>query len=103
MSASRKRFISSILLLVGSISSVAGAATGGVIHFEGMIVESPCEVNVKARNVQMACDRDGQVKIRTISFNQLSQAPQGVQNVATMKMNYMNPERTLAILDIVYN
>ena len=103
MSASRKRFISSILLLVGNISSVAAAATGGVNHFEGMIIESPCEVNVIAHNVQMACDRDGQVKTRTISFDKLSQAPQGLQNVATMKMNYINPERTLAILDIVYN
>ena len=96
MSASRKRFISSILLLGGSFSSVAGAATGGIIHFEGMIVESPCEVNVIAHNVQMACDRDWQVKTRTISFNQLPQAPQRRQNAATVKMNYTKPEWTLS-------
>lgn len=103
MSASRKLFISCFLLLTGSISSVAGAATGGVIHFEGMIVESPCDVNLKSQDVVMACDREGQVKTRTIALNKLTREQQGVQNVATMKMNYINPERTLAVLDIVYN
>lgn len=103
MSASRKFFISCFLLLAGSASSVAGAATGGIIHFEGMIVESPCDVNVNARNVVMACDREGQVKTRTIALSKLSQEQQGVQNIATMKINYMNPARTLAIIDIVYN
>ena len=103
MSDSRKLFISCFLLLAGSISSIAGAATGGVIHFEGMIVESPCDVNLQSKDVIMACHREGQMKTRTIALNKLTREQQGVQNVATMKRNYLNPERTVAILDIVYN
>ena len=103
MSASRNLFISCFLLLAGTACSVAGAATGGVIHFEGMIVEVPCDVNVKSHNVVMACYREGEVRTRTMNINTLNLEQQGVQNIATMKMNYLNPARTLAIIDIVYN
>ena len=102
MSASRKFFISCFLLLAGSASSVAGAATGGIIHFEGMIVESPCDVNVNARNVIMACHREGKMKKRTIDLNKRIREQQGVKNVAKMKMNYIKPERTVVIVEIVY-
>lgn len=33
--------------------------TGGVIHFRGAIVESPCDVNTQQQQIKLSCIRDG--------------------------------------------
>jgi type 1 fimbria pilin len=103
MSASRTLLYSCFLLLLGSVSTVAVAGSGGIIHFEGMIVEPPCEVNINAKYAVMACDRQGHVETKTVSLNTLATKASGVMNIASMKMDYLNPAHTLAVIDIIYN
>lgn len=103
MSASRKVVIFCSLLLAGSASGVAVAKMGGIIHFKGAIVEPLCDVDINVHNVQTTCQRAGQVRTSTIAIKSLINKPQTLQNVATMKMQYLNTTKTLAILDIAYN
>lgn len=101
MPASRTFLLSCLLLLTGATSGAALAATGGVIHFQGMIVEPLCDVSVESRNVVMACHREGRVQTRTIALNNLT-LQQSVPNVATMELTWINPARTLGVLNINY-
>ncbi|ORJ49270.1 hypothetical protein B2M27_16310 [Kluyvera intermedia] len=79
------------------------ASTGGVIYFEGAIVESPCDVSVDAHKATVACDRQGQAKTQQFSLQKLTQEQSGLGNLVTMKINYLNPAHTLAVMDITYN
>lgn len=102
MSASCMLFVPA-LLLSAVCSSVAIAATGGVIYFEGAIVESPCDVSVDAHKATMACDHQGQAKTQQFSLQELTQGLSGFGNLVAMKINYLNPAHTLAVMDITYN
>lgn len=102
MSASCMLFVPA-LLLSAVCSSVAIAATGGFIYFEGAVVESPCDVSVDAHKATMACDRQGQAKTQQFSLQELTQGQSGFGNLVAMKINYLNPAHTLAVMDITYN
>lgn len=102
MSASSMLFLPA-LLLSAVCSSVSMASTGGVIYFEGAIVESPCDVSVDAHKATVACDRQGQAKTQQFSLKKLTQEQSGLGNLVTMKINYLNPAHTLAVMDIIYN
>ena len=102
MSASSMLFVPA-LLLSAVCSSVSMASTGGVIYFEGAIVESPCDVSIDAHKATVACDRQGQAKTQQFSLQKLTQEQSGLGNLVTMKINYLNPAHTLAVMDITYN
>lgn len=103
MSASRMLLVPAALFCAAVCSTAALAATGGVIHFEGAIVEPPCDVNVNAHRATVACDRQGQVKTQQFSLKNLAQEQNSYGNLVTMKINYLNPAHTLAVMDITYN
>ena len=70
-----KRFLSLSLCSISLFTLPAMAqqiSTGGVIHFRGAIVESPCDVNARQ------------------------------QQIATVKMHYLNEQKNMAILNIEY-
>ncbi|VTP13250.1 hypothetical protein PUATCC27989T_01087 [Phytobacter ursingii] len=102
MSASSMLFVP-VLLFSAVCSSVSMAATGGVIYFEGAVVESPCDISVDAHKATVACDRQGQAKSQQFSLQKLTQEQSGLGNLVTMKINYLNPAHTLAVMDISYN
>ncbi|HAU8266191.1 TPA: type 1 fimbrial protein [Kluyvera intermedia] len=102
MSASSMLFLPA-LFLSALCSSVSMASTGGVIYFEGAIVESPCDVSIDAHKATVACDRQGQAKTQQFSLQKLTQEQSGLGNLVTMKINYLNPAHTLAVMDITYN
>lgn len=86
-----------------SADAVAGMeTTGGVIHFQGQIVEPPCEVTNTSRDIAVTCQREG----KTVTFHRaLGHTPQ--QEIAhelfdATSLKYLNPERTLAIYTIEY-
>ena len=103
MSASRLLLVPAALFCAAVCNSVATAATGGVIQFQGAIVESPCDVNVDSHRATVSCDRQGQAKTQQFSLKNLSQEQSSYGNLVTMKINYLNPAHTLAVMDITYN
>lgn len=76
--------------------------TGGVIHFRGAIVESPCDVNTQQQQIELSCMRDGTTRNSLYNQQQLATTPQNVQQIATVKMHYLNEQKNMAILNIEY-
>ncbi|WP_414446325.1 type 1 fimbrial protein [Citrobacter europaeus] len=76
--------------------------TGGVIHFRGAIVESPCDVNTQQQQIELSCMRDGTTRNSLYNQQQLSTTSQNVQQIATVKMHYLNEQKNMAILNIEY-
>jgi len=94
-----KRFLSISLC---SISLFTLPSTGGVIHFRGAIVESPCDVNARQQQIELSCMRDGTTRNSLYNQQQVATAPQNVQQIATVKMHYLNEQKNMAILNIEY-
>ena len=76
--------------------------TGGVIHFRGAIVEAPCDVNTRQQQIELSCMRDGTMSNSLYDLQQVTTAPQSVQQIATVKMHYLNEQKSMAILNIEY-
>ncbi|WP_213132300.1 type 1 fimbrial protein [Citrobacter sp. FP75] len=77
-------------------------SNGGVIHFRGEIVEPPCEVNTHQQQIEMSCIRDGKMHSSRFNTQQVMMAPQSVKQIAAVKMQYLNEQKNLAILNIEY-
>ncbi|MEG1248088.1 MAG: type 1 fimbrial protein [Citrobacter sp.] len=75
---------------------------GGIIHFRGEIVESPCEVNTHQQQIEMSCIRDGKTHSSRFNTQQVMMPPQSVKQIAVVKMHYLNEQKNLAILNIEY-
>lgn len=82
--------------------AAAQAESGGVIHFTGAIVEEPCTASPGSRGVSLDCYRNGAVKTTHASFDQLASDPADHQSIARMSMHYLNPEKSLAIVQVDY-
>ncbi|MGI3448161.1 type 1 fimbrial protein [Citrobacter arsenatis] len=76
--------------------------TGGIIHFRGAIVEPPCDVNTRQQQIELSCIRDGSSRNSLYNPQQVAMAPQNVQQIATVKMHYLNEQKNMAILNIEY-
>ncbi|WP_336221367.1 type 1 fimbrial protein [Citrobacter amalonaticus] len=75
---------------------------GGMIHFSGRIVESPCEVAHVQQRIAMSCDNDGHSQTRYYSAQMLPQASQHFKQIATVNMRYLDKQKKLAILEVNY-
>lgn len=86
-----------------SINALAGQeATGGVIHFHGQIVESPCDVSNTTHNINVSCLRYGKVRTFHRALNSTSQQEINNELFEKTSLHYLDPERTLAIYTIEY-
>ena len=105
MSTLLKRILSTSLCVTSffMFSATAQQITpGGIIHFRGAIVESPCEVNSQQQQIELSCMRDGTMSNSLYDLQQVTTAPQSVQQIATVKMHYLNEQKSMAILNIEY-
>ena len=100
-----KRILSTSLCAFSLLTLPAIAqqiTTGGVIHFRGAIVESPCDVNRQQQQIELSCMRDGTTRNSLYNQQQVATSPQNVQQIATVKMHYLNEQKNMAILNIEY-
>ncbi|WP_032939895.1 type 1 fimbrial protein [Citrobacter youngae] len=75
---------------------------GGVIHFRGAIVEAPCDVSARQQQIELSCMRNGSTHNSLYNHQQVTTAPQDVQQIAIVKMHYLNEQKNMAILNIEY-
>lgn len=91
------------LLSLFSSTAIAGAeGQGGVIHFTGQVVESPCEVSRVEKRLTMSCERQGQLDTHYYSPQTLLHSPQRFKQIATANMRYLDKQQTLAVVSIDY-
>ena len=79
--------------------AMAEQVQAGVIHFYGQVVEAPCQLNATDNQVVMDCPRAKTVRI---SAQQLEKGNIHNENIRSAQLRYINPQRTLAILDDDY-
>ena len=77
-------------------------ANGGVIHFRGAIVADPCEVTPQQRQFAMSCPEKNRMQTRMVSYEEALNGTVTDSSLATLSMKYLNPEKTLAIVQIQY-
>ena len=105
MSTLLKRILSTSLCVTSFFMFPATAqqiTPGGIIHFRGAIVESPCEVNSQQQQIELSCIRDGKLRSSRYNTQQIAMAPESLQQIASMRMQYLNEQKNLAILNIEY-
>lgn len=105
MSTLLKRILSTSLCVTSffMFSATAQQITpGGIIHFRGAIVESPCDVSSQQQQIEVSCIRDGKLRSSRYNTQQITMAPESLQQIASMRMQYLNEQKNLAILNIEY-
>lgn len=84
-------------------ASIASAADqGGVIHFTGQVVESPCDINRVKQGLAMSCDREGKNQTRYWSPQALVDNPGRYKDIATVNMRYIDKQKKLAVVSVTY-
>ncbi|BBS36706.1 type 1 fimbrial protein [Enterobacter cloacae complex sp. 2024EL-00215] len=99
------QLVSGLALIISAFIPPAFSATvvdGGVIHFRGAIVADPCEVTPQQRQLAMSCPDNNRMQTRTISYEDALNGKETASSLATLSMKYLNPEKTLAVVQIQY-
>ena len=97
--------ISGLGLLVSACIAPAYSATfaeGGVIHFRGAIVADPCEVTSQQRQLAVSCPDKNRMQTQMVSYDDALNGMTTSSHLATVNMTYLNPEKTLAVVQIQY-
>ena len=99
------RLVAGLGLVVSALSIPAYSATvvdGGVIHFRGAIVADPCEITPQKQQFAMSCPNNNLMQTRMVSYEEALNGKVSDSNLATLNMRYLNPEKTLAVIEIQY-
>ena len=99
------RLMAGLGLVVSALSIPAYSATvvdGGVIHFRGAIVADPCEVAPQKQQIAMSCPNNNRMQTRMVSYEEALNGKVSDSSLATLNMKYLNPEKTLAVVEIQY-
>ena len=88
------------LLILSSTPSLA--ASDGIIHFRGQIVETPCDYQSSSQRINVSCYENGKYKVQTTNVSDLLQGGKLTNAKATASMRWVDPEKKLAILTVGY-
>ena len=91
-------FLNSLMLgsLVYPFIAIAGSnAQGGVIYFRGQIVESTCDVSTLQAPPEMTCMQNSSKELMSGNVKN----PQ----IASVKVQYLDEQKRLAVMNIEYN
>lgn len=105
MATSIAKIITGVGFVVATTLSSASAATivnGGVIHFRGAVVEDPCQISPKQQQLAISCPHEGKIKTSYISYRDALNGYNAFPDVVTVSMKYINPEKSLAVVQIDY-
>ncbi|MCX0501036.1 hypothetical protein [Erwinia billingiae] len=94
-----------IALLTSSTSHVmaqetSGGTASGAISFQGAIVESGCDMSVRASQVQSICSRQGKKQLTTSSLMANQALP---KEVGRSDFRWLDPAHKLGELTVNYN
>ncbi|EML2065362.1 type 1 fimbrial protein [Enterobacter asburiae] len=105
MNHSFARLVTGLGLIAAVFSLPVYSATvvnGGIIHFRGAIVADPCEVTPQKQHFAMSCPNNNRMQTRMVSYEEALNGKVSDSSLATLNMKYLNPEKTLAVIEIQY-
>lgn len=99
-----KSLILSGLIVMAAMTSAYAATIigGGVIHFRGAIVEDPCVISHEANQFAYSCPHNGRMQTTQVSYRDALSGKNPYPDIATVHMNYINPQKTLAVMQVEY-
>lgn len=77
-------------------------ASDGVIHFQGAIVEEPCQFKALEQSVKLSCAQNGKPVVQTVTLNQLDNFKPKSDAQLTTQIHYLDAHQKLAILEVTY-
>jgi len=78
------------------------AYASNVIHFIGQIVEGPCVISPTSRTLSVSCPQESKMHTQQVSYSDALYGA-AVTDRATISMKYINPEKSLAIVQVDYH
>jgi len=105
MTRSAFHFITGLGLAMSAALNPAFSATvvnGGVIHFRGAIVADPCEISARHQQLSISCPENNRMQTRVLSYSEALNGQSAYPNLASVSMKYLNPEKSLAIVQVEY-
>ncbi|EBF7789181.1 type 1 fimbrial protein, partial [Salmonella enterica] len=55
-----------------------------------------------AENIDLTCLREGKKQMHRIDLRQASGLPQDIQSIATVRLHYLDAQKSLAVMNIEY-
>lgn len=95
-----KKLLIAFLFTSWTNYTLAAGSNSGVIHFEGAIVDPPCDVQVEHNQLSSSCYRDGQNLITRSAISGEQAIP---ASFGQSEMSWLNSEHTQGILTASYN
>jgi len=89
------------LFMISASAFSASQSNSTVLHITGQIVADPCNILPGERDIQVTCPQDGTLRTHNVSYRAASNTAVSAGNV-DVSMQYLNPERSLAILKVEY-
>ncbi len=99
-------FLNSLMLgsLFFPFIAIAGSTVqGGVIHFYGQIVEPACDVSTQSSPVEMNCQQNRSTPGKTYSSKAFTTVNVKNAQIASVKVQYLDKQKKLAVMNIEYN
>ncbi|WP_058913938.1 type 1 fimbrial protein [Entomohabitans teleogrylli] len=89
------------IILIFNIMS-AQAASGGVIHFYGRVVESGCDITQNGQHLNMTCDDKGKPVVYQASVTNLSPLTSRDYRIERISRQNIQGRPNLAIINVEY-
>ncbi|WP_254065341.1 hypothetical protein [Cedecea sp. FDAARGOS_727] len=90
------------LALGMAVSSLSQAASSGVIHFRGEIVEGGCQWAPASADVAVTCSQQGKPVTQTLALNSLNGITLYSDSTVQTRVQYLDAQHKLAVLQVTY-
>ncbi|WP_333850123.1 type 1 fimbrial protein [Leclercia sp.] len=98
MVSSRIKHAAALVLAV----TLPPAYASNIIHFSGQVVEDPCNITPTSRTISVTCPQNTKMPTRQVSYSEALYGGVAIPDRATIRMKYINPEKSLAIVQVDY-
>ncbi len=78
------------------------AYASNVLYITGSIVEDPCDISPSSRAISVTCPQNKKMPTQQVSYSDALYGKATITDLATIRMKYLNPEKSLAIVQVDY-
>lgn len=97
--------VSSRITLVAALmlaGTFVPAYASTVLHITGRIVEDPCNITPTSRTLAVTCPQNTNITTQQVRYSDALYGNVVIPDRATISMKYVNPQKSLAIVQVDY-
>ncbi len=87
---------------LGLAVTIAPAYASNVLYITGSIVEDPCNISPTSSTISVTCPQNTKMPTQQVSYSDALYGRATIADLATIRMKYLNPEKSLAIVQVDY-